>query len=149
MARFILHRGKYAEKQIHNDLTPAEKSRLCPDGWVYGNFVAETPETQAHIIKTGDPLDEFTGKRFTVIDNTVGEYIGQDDIHEKPIFDGDIIKCAFGGKEYVGVIQWQPQEARFLIYDGGDWLPLDATDDKIGLEIIGNIYDTPELLKEA
>lgn len=155
--RKILYRGKLAEKQTLNAVSPEKIKEISPDGWLYGFYVPERSATMfgnvqpfASIIKTGNPNAITTGMWFDVIENTVGAYIGIDDKNARQIFEDDIVKCVFGGKEFIGVIQWQPQEARYLIYDGdGDWLPLDATDDEIGLEIIGNIHDNPDLLKEA
>jgi uncharacterized phage protein (TIGR01671 family) len=153
--RKVLYRAKLAERQTLNTLSEKNKQKYFADGWAYGFYVPERSqsifgdvEPHASIIKTGDPKETITGMWFDVKENTVGQYIGIDDINKKPIFEDDIVKCSFGNKEYIGVIQWQPSEARYLIYNGdGDWLPLDATDDEIGLEIIGNIYDNPELLE--
>lgn len=155
--RKVLYRAKLAEKQTLNVLSKENKQKYFADGWAYGFYVPERSPSMfgdvkpfASIIKTGDPKEITTGMWFDVNENTVGQYIGIDDNKQKPIFEDDIVKCVFGGVEYIGVIQWQPSEARYLIYNGGgDWLPLDATDDEIGLEIIGNIHDNPELLKEA
>ncbi len=155
--RKTLYRGKLAEKQTQNALSPENRKKIFTDGWAYGFYVPERSATMfgnvkplASIIKTGDPHELTTGMWFDVKENTVGQYIGIDDADKKPIFEGDIVKCVYCDKVFTGFIEWQASEARFLIYDGrGEWLPIDAIDDEIGLEIIGNMYDNPELLKEA
>lgn len=151
--RKVLYRGKFAEKQIHNVISAENRKKLFADDWVTGFYIPESAMTPfgdthpiPHIVKTGDPKEIFTGMWFTVIDDTVGEYVGLNDINKKPIFEGDVVKGQFGGKQFIGVIQWQPLEARFLVYIpacGGEWLPLDG----LQLTIVGNIHDNPELLE--
>lgn len=63
---------------------------------------------------------------------TIGQYIGLTDMNGRKIFDGDIVWNDY--KEERGIVQWDDDVDFDSIY--GD-----------ELEIIGNIYDNPELLK--
>lgn len=82
-----------------------------------------------------------------VIPETVGQWVTTDK-NGKDVFENDIVKCQFHDEKFVGFIEWQSQTACYLLYNGeGDWLPLDATDDEITLEKVGNIYDNWELLE--
>ena len=97
--RKVLYRGKLAEKQTQNALSPQNRKKIFADGWAYGFYVPERSATMfgdvqplASIIKTGDPHEITTGMWFDVIETTVGEFSGFTDKHGKNIFEGDIVR---------------------------------------------------------
>ena len=86
--------------------------------------------------------------------DTVGQYTGLKDINGKEIYEGDIIKGLDSTKnDILHVVEWDDQTASFEVY----LIPFDKHLHKSPLsqnwldlfdkEIIGNIYDNPELLK--
>ncbi len=92
--------------------------------------------------KTGHYIVEYPNKYHEVYTETIGEYIGLKDVNGNKIFEADIVKCY----DIIGVvkikncfcIQWKNN------FGGVSMMPLNG---KNTLEIIGNIYDNPELLK--
>ena len=71
------------------------------------------------------------------------QYTGFNDRSGKEIYENDIVYVA--GEDKNAIIEWDEETARFIIhYDG--WIS--DFDNYYGyeLEVIGNIYDNPELL---
>ena len=115
--------------------------------WVYGNLFnpdkSDTP-TQicmgTHIVRICYEIDP----------ETVGQYTGRTDKNGKKIFEGDIIKGKVhemnGYRIRKGVVEYHG--VGFIMnLDPNSWydqknIPLDC-------EVIGNIYDNPELLKRG
>jgi len=118
---------------------------LDGDGWVYGSLVKEVCG-DVWIFPHGDTYcnaggDWYCRKRpgFCVVDpKTVGQYTGLKDKNGKEIYEGDVVR------DYEGVIHY----VRWSVGDGCfDFTgsPYTLSDD---CEVIGNIYDSPELLKQ-
>ena len=78
-----------------------------------------------------------------VIPETVGRYTGQQDIHYDRIFEGDIVRKTVDGKELIGKVEYADGAFGVRFADGsGQFLCFFEN----CCEIIGNIYDNPELM---
>ena len=83
-----------------------------------------------------------------VIPETVGQYTGLTDENGRKIFEGDIIKCKVhemnGYRVRRGIVEYHG--VGFIMnLDPNSWY--DQKNISFDCEIIGNIYDNPELLK--
>lgn len=82
---------------------------------------------------------------FTVVPETVGQYTGLKDRKGTDIFEGDIVNIIRA--EENGKVEWRENDAAFEVV--GDCLEASFLENLYGrdVEVIGNIYDNPELLK--
>ena len=131
---------KFRGKSIHSD------------EWCFGNLVNYGDGDCE--IQGFDVFHEGKDKwqEITVDYNTVGQFTGLHDANGKEIYEGDIIESSFGGgipaRHFVG---YDEKEAAFTANligaypnSGGirqSWI------DQYGKKVVGNIFDTPELLK--
>lgn len=82
---------------------------------------------------------------YEVIPETVGQYTELPDKNGRPIFEGNIIRDTETSD--VGEIYFDTDTARFVIEF--EKMIVDFSDYNDGdVEVIGNIYDNPELIKE-
>lgn len=130
----ILYRGqtrKFGDK-VRMD------GRKLPGIWVYGGIAKGSG---AYSIIYGSADDEPIQKH-VVYTETVGQYIGLDDVHGKKIFEHDILRAA---NATIFVVGWDNAHSRFMGYtvDGHREVYIDEVSYK---EIISNIHDNPELL---
>lgn len=115
--------------------------------WIHGAYISYSSinEAQSHYIIPKGNRTLF----YRVIPETVGQYTGIEDKNGNKIFEGDIVKYSnilFSDKDIIGEIKYR--NGSFDFCDGSDdssVAPLGFVFDDI--EIIGNIYDNPELLR--
>ena len=121
--------------------------------WIQGSLVRALgylDEDEKFFIISEDALYYNHGE-FDIVKEvrreTVGQYTGLTDKNGKKIFEGDIVKFlhpAFN-KSRIGVISYEMNEMGFVLRHKGDYSWI-AYANKF-YEVIGNIYDTKELLK--
>lgn len=134
--------------------------------WYTGNYMAlsETtycfssdydlhPDNTKHYIVFDQMTDWGLPNRHmqaTVDPNTVGQFTGQTDKNGKRIFEGDIVKFkrtdALGWtRSRIGKVLYYDNLPIFYILattgDAWDWVVCEE------IEVVGNIYDNPELLE--
>lgn len=129
------------------------------DRWVYGSLINGIAGA-VPVIVTLPSVDDSFKLEFDydhVYPESVGQYTGMKDKNGKEIFEGDIVVydntpySAYGRRLTCEIIfrkcQWQGKYAEF---EGGYYYALSA-DDFFGAksEVIGNVYDNPELLGGA
>lgn len=131
--REILFRGQTRRKGEYTVNMAGDK---CESNWVYGGIFPQNKDGDFAIIYQQEP--EI--RKFTVYDDTVGQYTGLTDKNGVKIFEGDIVKHYNAVYE----ISYITKYARFAGRNSGcifAGIPLGNT------EVIGNIYDNPELLE--
>lgn len=74
--------------------------------------------------------------------NTIGQYTGLTDKNDRKIFEGDIVLLCDDEEPY----QVAFDECCFQVFDSGVCYNMDCFRSE-DIEIIGNIYDNPELLR--
>lgn len=129
MSREILFRGK----------------RVEGGKWIYGYlsfFYIDNPGK-------GRIFSPKEVRSFDVISETVGQYTGLKDKNETKIFEGDILEGDLNDNLDPGA-KWRSE----VVWGKFGWmckarqtLPMDENDIREG-EIIGNIYDNPELMED-
>lgn len=108
---------------------------LTGNGWVYGDF--------SH----GYYGNECLVDEIIVVEETVGQYTGLRDSHGREIYEGDVIASSFA--DYKAVVEFR--NGAFVAVTG----PVDTYQALYGvlrlkgLRVIGNVYDSPELLEAA
>ena len=126
--------------------------------WVYGSAVIPiyintypTKRMEMVIDVNYDELDYWQPSYSTceIIPNTVGQYIGVDDKNGKEIYEDDIVRTNSG--RICKVVRFSS-----LQYQGWDLEPIEAKNPPPkerelwkDLEVIGNVYENADLLKEA
>lgn len=82
--------------------------------------------------------------------DTIGQFTGLYDAHGKEIYEGDILKWKADNRLYAVIFKWgmfyaSVEVCNQEIYGG---FPLHGLTDDEACEIVGNIYDNPELKKK-
>lgn len=112
--------------------------------FVYGWLHQTKYESTKYFIRTfPNEDDEYVD---VVVDkNTIGQEIGQTDKYGVKIFEGDIVKRTYNDGKYVelAVVEYDDYDCKF-IFQGFNY---DLDIHFYRLEVIGNIYENPELLE--
>lgn len=125
--------------------------------WICGGAVHQTDfygdkVDRWFIIDGTETFDNKIGKPIRVIPETIGQYTGLTDKNGAKIFEGDIVKYYGICKPIIGVVKICEEDFSGLygvceaFTDGSGTSLLKA---KIDCQVVGNIYDTPELLKQG
>lgn len=116
----------------------------CDSNWVYGGIFPQNEYEKGFAVIYQQKTEI---KKYPVYADTVGQYIGKTDINKNEIYEGDVVKTNSGR---LCKIVWfsSPQ------YQGWDLVPIETKNpapEEWGiwedLEVVGNIFDNPELLK--
>jgi len=114
--------------------------------WMYGSldFTKYTYQ-EARIVGYDDPVQYW----HKIDKNTIGQFTGQKDKNKKEIYEGDILRFS---EVDTAIVEWNEKYSYFMVkpiqdyYFDSDVLG-HALEYNNNVEIIGNIYDNPELLK--
>lgn len=133
----------------------------CSGQFVYGDLIHKRHTKESVLIQ------DYTGLGSDVDIITIGQYTGLKDKNSKEIYEGDIVEWVFfyeklgadmGVKEcdtiVKGIIRWR--QGGFILeviendFENAGYYSISAlyTDTESDVEIIGNIHDNPELIKE-
>lgn len=121
--------------------------------WVYGSLITERNMFDGnlmtmHIQDIEEPYDDNL-----IDDETVGQFTGLTDKNGTKIFEGDIVKHIqkyeiSGEVKSIAVIKWNEAYSCWSVEHTNGRITAFLGTEYHKLEVIGNVHDNPELLKE-
>ena len=136
------------------------KAKRVDDGeWVEGNVIEDGVTGQTFIHSAGNSVNESDKANeegclkfvaFEVEPETLCQYTGKNDENKQKIWENDIVKIHSGyidEEDGYFIVEWDKDAARYYSING-EGLSVDF-DNVYGYEceVIGNIFDNPELLE--
>lgn len=133
--------------------------------FVYGTYIkgdGEHTKDRIFLLSYNEKTGEEDGICASVEPDTVGQYANFDDINGKRIYEGDIVRINSNlGMDHTGVVVFHKGafmvKYKFCDFDRLHPLHLESKDEQVvgatlhidyTFEVIGNIYENPELLKD-
>ena len=121
--------------------------KISNNEWIRGYLINNIYGASKPVIITDSDYDDGNKVNFDydfVYTETLGQFTGLYDENGKRIFEGDIVKCTthYGERRSNRAVVFV--DGQFLLENKGDYI-LAVSYEK---EVIGNIYDNPELLEE-
>lgn len=124
--------------------------------WLYGDLLQPIEICDIYEISDCNSID---GSRYQVDEDTIGQYTGLKDKTGKKIYEGDIVKITekekiskhkvISMKPIIADIEWSEEYLTYILITTSVKDAFESlTDylDECDIEVIGNIYDNPELL---
>ena len=108
--------------------------------WIYGYYFVNRGE---HFISPDEVVNPLVSYNDFVVDkDSIGQYTGVKDKNGKEVYDGDIVSSG----ATTGVVVYDCEQAGFVVQK-------EKTIELrfyslLGIEVIGNIHDNPELIKQ-
>lgn len=146
--RTIVFRAKGDDEQTKDRWFKGSYYRTDDTTYCFKEDYDAHPDNTKHYILFDETMDWGLPNRkykASINPNTLGQYIGREDIHGKRIFEGDIVKFydCLKGCDYIGYVGFE--NCSFVIIRKDIMTHYRWTDYTV--EVIGNIYDNPELLE--
>ena len=120
--------------------------------WIFGSYVyAFVPDEKSHIYgltRENHVIVEKNGNIVLIDKDTLCQCTGLKDKNGNLIWENDIVNCT--DEECCGYISWNESEAGFyfnVLLEGGGFEEEHIYDYQDCMEVIGNIFDNPELLE--
>lgn len=153
--REILFRGKLIHKEdymLYEKLYKDNKDTIdvFNNGFVYGSLVVIKDKYYICVgiagVSINSLINNTTATFVEVIPETISQYTGLKDKNGNKIFEGDIVERLWLGEKHIYRIYYDNDIASFIGKDiyGLNFTTFDC--DACEFEVIGNIYDNPELL---
>lgn len=123
-----------------------------PSNWVEGGILQGRGDFSIIYGYDRDkPTDNI--ERHVVYTDTVGQYTGRLDKNGEKVFEGDILNIVTDGHPWgTGVVEFDPDDQATLVLTAPGSKHIIAELGNLGhpeyYEVIGNVYDNPELLPE-
>lgn len=157
--RVHLYRGKPVNKADYTLYEGLYEPNVFNEGFVYGSLIVKGKKHYICIGVAGAKLNclinNATVTLVEVIPETVGEYTNLTDCHDKKIFEGDILGITNDDTDYDYITKvYLDCDTLCVDVQGQDYdytsigFAVEIWDDECDrVEVIGNIYDNPELLE--
>lgn len=110
--------------------------------WLYGFYLQNRG---AHFVCPDEFADGKSWDDYEIDPETRGEYTGMADRNKREIYEGDVVATVVNGCRYVQEVFWSDVTNGFS-FRGHGCGPMFHKPSC--MEVIGNIYDNSELLKE-
>lgn len=114
------------------------RAKQKSDGqWFHGNLMCYGKQKYISVTKV------IPWQAYFIDDDTIGQYTGVKDINGKMVFEGDVV-FLYADTESRFIVQWSEEWLCFLGHSDNETVTINK---HTLIEVIGNIYDNPELIE--
>ena len=116
-----------------------KKEMIYPNGYEYELVYGTSYTNKFHLVK----LSDYSAKEIENI--IIMQYTGLRDKNDKEIYEGDIVRFENGK---LGKIVWSKKDVGFAVKRKVKPLFFNCDIDANNVEVVGNIFENPELLEQ-